>query len=272
MDSNYYHLNVKIISRGQGNSIVASAAYILGEKFRDTYTGTLHDRSYRRDVTYKRVILPPVAPRNLEDPQLLLNSINIVERRHDAQMARSLILALPHHLPMKTCESLIEEYIAENFTRNDMVAIVAIHRGELDESRKPASIEPVHSRTNNPHAHILVPFRALDNTGFQQTKTASRAMNTHDALISLRESWANLQNRTFEQLGLPNRVSNLSLAAQGICRQPTPHLGAAVISQELRGKQTSRGDMYRGVLEKNKVRNKYRDRIRNREYDREPIR
>ena len=272
MDSNYYHLNVKIISRGQGNSIVAAAAYILGEKFRDTYTGTLHDRSYRRDVTYKRVILPPVAPRNLEDPQLLLNSINIVERRHDAQMARSLILALPHHLPMKTCESLIEEYIAENFTRNDMVAIVAIHRGELDESRKPASIEPVHSRTNNPHAHILVPIRALDNTGFQQTKTASRAMNTHDALISLRESWANLQNRTFEQLGLPNRVSNLSLAAQGICRQPTPHLGAAVISQELRGKQTSRGDMYRGVLEKNKERNKYRDRIRNREYDREPIR
>lgn len=256
MNSNYYHLNARIISRGQGNSIVATVAYIYGDKFRDNYTGKLHDRTYRQDVIYKRVMLPFVAPRVLEDPQLLLDALNVAERRRDAQMARSYILSLPNILQAEEWAPLIEAYITESFTKNNMVAIAAIHSGKLDITRKPRSIVPIDRRTDNPHAHIIVPFRALDSGGFQRTKITSRAMNTHDALIELRKSWETLQNRLFERLGIPDRVSSLSLAAQGISRKPTPHMGAAVMALESRGKQTSRGDMYRDVIRKNKERDK----------------
>ena len=95
-----YHLNAGIVSRGNGGSITAVAAYISGEKLRDNYDGKIHDRSYRQDVAYKEILLPFAAPQEFLDRQTLLDALNVSERRSDSQMARTIKIALPNELSL----------------------------------------------------------------------------------------------------------------------------------------------------------------------------
>ena len=160
---------------------------------------------------------------------------------------------------------MTKEFVLENFINASMCADIAIHEGLLDESRKPISIEAVHERKNNPHAHIILPFRPIDKTGFHRTKTQTRYMNSPSFLVLWRKEWARLQNREFEKRGLEVRVSHESYAARGINREPTKHIGAAAMALELRGIRTERGDEYRETMERNIEREITRERVRERE-------
>lgn len=262
-----YHLHSEIIGRGHGKSASAVSAYISGEKLRDIYEGGIYDRSHRQDVVHKE-IMPPEAPDELLDRQTLLNALNRAEKRHDAQMVRSIDLALPNELSFSEQVALVEEFVQVNFIQYGLCADIGIHQGKLDEDRKPASIEPVSERSDNCHAHIMIPFRPLDESGFCSTKLQTRFMNRPSFLIELRESWANLQNREFERRRLSVKVSHKSLAAQGIDREPTKHLGAGTMALELRGVQTDRGDMYREIIAHNREREKVRERIKGRQRER----
>lgn len=264
-----YHFHAEIISRGHGKSAVAVSAYISGEKLRDIYEGRIHDRSYRQDVVHTEIMLPPKAPDELLDRQTLLNELNRAEKRNDAQMARYIDLALPKELSLSEQVALVREFVQVNFIRYGLCADIGIHQGKLDEDRKPTSIEPVLERSDNRHAHIMIPLRPLDECGFCVTKRQTRFMNHPSFLISLRESWAYLQNREFERRRLSVRVSHESLAAQGINREPTKHLGAATMALELRGVQTDRGDIYREIMQRNREREERRQKHRNRNRDRQ---
>ncbi len=163
-----YHLNANIISRGKGNSIVAASAYISGEKLRDIYEGKVHDRSNRKDVIYKGILLPLGAPRELNDRQTLLDALNVSERLDNSQMARLIKIALPNELPLDDNIALAKEFALENFISVGMCTDIGVHYGLLDERRKPLGIEAVHERTDNPHAHLLVPFRTVGMDGFHK--------------------------------------------------------------------------------------------------------
>lgn len=262
-----YHFHAEIISRGHGKSAVAVSAYISGEKLRDIYEGRIHDRSYRQDVVHTEIMLPPKAPDELLDRQTLLNELNRAEKRNDAQMARYIDLALPKELSLAEQVALVREFVQVNFIRYGLCADIGIHQGELDEDRKPTGIEPVFERSDNRHAHIMIPLRPLDEYGFCLTKRQTRFMNYPSFLIALRESWANLQNREFERRRLSVRVSHESLATQGIDREPTKHLGPGAMAMELRGIRTERGDMYREIIERNRMREERKQRHRNRNRD-----
>ena len=269
-----YHFNAGIIRRGNGGSVAASSAYISGEKLRDIYDGKIHDRSYRQDVIHKEILLPVAAPEQLLDRQTWVDAINLSERRHNAQLARSFNLALPRELSLNEQCTLLKEFIYECFIRYDFCADMAIHQGSHN-SHTQAVLEAVENRQNNPHAHIIIPFRTVGQEGFHRTKIQSRSMNNPATLIFWRKEWARLQNREFERLGLDVRVSHESLAMQGIDREPTKHLGAATLALERKGVRTDRGDQYREILQRNKSREyerlQRRDRLysRTREPDRE---
>lgn len=248
----FYHLNADVVSRGHGSSIVAAFAYVNGEKLRDSYNGKIYDRSYRQDVIHKEIILPPEAPREFLDRQTLLDALNASESRQDSQMARLIKVALPNELSFDEQVALINEFVMDNFININLCANIAIHEGVFDISRKPASIKAVHERKNNPHGHIIIPFRSVVEKGFHKTKTQTRYMNKTAYLIFLRKEWARLQNREFERLGLKVRVSHERLDAQGINREPTKHIGAAAMALEARGIQTDRGDEYRRTIERNR--------------------
>ena len=187
-------------------------------------------------------------------------------------MARTIKIALPNELSFGKQLALAKEFVMVNFANIGLCADFAIHAGLLDKSRKPVSIEAVHEYKDNPHAHLIVPFRPVDKNGFHRTKTQTRYMNSITYLVFLRKEWARLQNEAFEKLGLEVRVTHESLAAQGIDRTPTKHIGAAAMALELRSIQTDRGDEYRETIAVNKEREKERlrqlDRVREREFER----
>ena len=264
-----FHLNAGVISRGHGRSVTAASAYISGEKLRNVYEGKIHDRSYRRDVVYKEILLPPEAPTELTNRQILLDALNRAEKRNDAQTARLINLALPDELSLSEQAALIREFVDVNFTRYGLCADIAIHQGTLDEDRKPISIEPVGERKDNRHAHIIIPFRSVNERGFCPTKQQNRFMNNPSYLGIWRKSWADLQNREFERRGLSVRVSHETLAAQGIDWEPTKHLGPGAMALELRGIQTERGDIHREIMRRNRVWEERRQRYRNRNRDRQ---
>ena len=110
-----YSFNISLVSRGKGQSIVAADAYICGEKLRDNYEGKLHDRSYRDDVLHKELLLPVGAPNDFRNRQTFMDALNSAERRHDAQMARSLRLALPIELSLDAQVRIAKEFLEENF-------------------------------------------------------------------------------------------------------------------------------------------------------------
>ncbi|MGE8582867.1 MAG: MobA/MobL family protein, partial [Agrobacterium tumefaciens] len=57
-----YHLNVKNISRGDGRSVVAAAAYRAGEVLPNDAEEKLSDFAGRRDVITSGIRLPTGAP------------------------------------------------------------------------------------------------------------------------------------------------------------------------------------------------------------------
>ena len=53
-----YHFSGTIISRSQGRSAVACAAYRAGEKLIDERYQKIQDYSKRQDVVYKNILAP----------------------------------------------------------------------------------------------------------------------------------------------------------------------------------------------------------------------
>ena len=141
---------------------------------------------------------------------------------------------------------------------------MAIHAGKIDSTRKPSSLPSLGSLQDNPHLHALIPLRKVDEQGFQRTKLASRMRDRLKQLNEWRKCWADLLNREFERQYLDIRVSQESLAAQGIHREPTIHLGARTIALEAKNIRTDRGNRYRDIFSRNKEREQKRLRNKNR--------
>ena len=74
-----YHYNVTQVSRGKGQSCVASAAYISGEKLRDDYYGKTHDYTRKGGVLYSEILLPVYAPERLGNRTTLWNELEKIE-------------------------------------------------------------------------------------------------------------------------------------------------------------------------------------------------
>ena len=88
-----YHFSVQIISRSQGKSSVAAAAYRAGEKIKDERTGRIYDYSFR-DKVEKEILAPERAPSWVFDRKKLWNEVEKAEKRKDAQLAREINVAL----------------------------------------------------------------------------------------------------------------------------------------------------------------------------------
>jgi len=98
-----YSLNIKIQSRGKSESAIAAAAYIAGERIKNEYDGLTHDRT------------------------TLWNAVEKSERAKNAQLCRSMRLALPKEFTLEQNINLVQEYVNENFVSRGMVADIAIH-------------------------------------------------------------------------------------------------------------------------------------------------
>lgn len=150
-----YHLEAKVISRGVGRSAVAASAYMSCSKIYNEYDGVQHDYTRKQGLVYEEVFLPPQAPTEWKDRGVLWNAVEEAEKTKDSRLAREFVIALPVELSKEENISLLNEYVKDNFVADGMCADVCIHDTD----------------GHNPHAHILLTVRPLDDKGKWQAKT-----------------------------------------------------------------------------------------------------
>ena len=145
----FFHWTTKIVSRNKGKSAVAASAYINGTRMENTWDGVTHDYTRKQHVIHTEVMLPPNAPQEYADRSLLWNSVEWNETKANAQLARSIELALPAELNHEQNIALVRKLVQELFVDKGMCADVAFHDKE----------------DGNPHAHILLTMRPLTPDG-----------------------------------------------------------------------------------------------------------
>jgi ATP-dependent exoDNAse (exonuclease V) alpha subunit len=150
-----YHLEVKIISRVTGRSAVAAAAYMSCSRILNDYDGLQHDFTRKQGLAWQQVFLPPMAPAEWQDREKLWNAVEKAEKTKDSRLAREFVVALPVELNRKDRIALLEDFIQANFVADGMCADAAIHDTD----------------GHNPHAHILLTVRPLNEDGTWQYKT-----------------------------------------------------------------------------------------------------
>ena len=234
-----YHLSAKTVSRGDGQSVVAKAAYNSRDKIRDERTGELKDYAHKTGLMFSGIFAPKDAPEWARNRAELWNAVERREddsnRHADAQLGRELTLALPHELTDKQRQQLVTDFVREQFMRRGMIADVSIHAPNPKGDQR------------NYHAHILLTMREIGPEGFGEKV---RDWNSREQMMKWRESWERIQNRYLERHGHEARVDHRSLEAQGIDREPTTHLGPHAQAMEReRGIETERGKIRRESLD-----------------------
>ena len=89
-----YHFSVRHVSRGKGQMVVASAAYISGQRIYDGYYNKIHDYTSKSGVVFTEILTPEYVPERLTDWETLWNEVEHVERNNKAQLAYSFDIAL----------------------------------------------------------------------------------------------------------------------------------------------------------------------------------
>ena len=150
-----YHLEAKVVSRGAGRSAVAASAYLSCSRLYNDYDGIQHDYTKKQGLVWQEVFLPEYAPQEWQDREKLWNAVEEVETAKDSRLAREFVVALPIELNRENQIELLQEFIREQFVSDGMCADAAIHDTD----------------GHNPHAHILLTVRPLDERGKWQYKT-----------------------------------------------------------------------------------------------------
>lgn len=265
-----YHCSIKIISRGKGKSAVAAAAYRSGETLTNHYDGVTHDFTRKGGIVHTEILLPPHAPPDFADRSILWNSVEKIEKAKNSQLAREIEIALPVELDREQQIQLVREYVKENFVSVGMCADFAIHD----------------KQDGNPHAHIMLTMRPLEQSGewgtkskkeylldkdgqriklkngtFKSRKVDTVDWNNQEKAEVWRQAWADIANRYLAAQDRPERIDHRSYKRQGIEQIPTVHMGVAATQMERRGIVTEKGEHNREIREQNRLLKEVKRRI-----------
>ena len=256
-----YHCSIKIVKRSQGKSAVAAAAYRSGEKLTNEYDGVTHDYTRKGGIVHSEIMLPSHAPPEFLERSTLWNSVELFEKNSDA---------LPAELDRQAQLTLVRAYVNDTFVSVGMCADFALHdKGD-----------------GNPHAHIMLTLRPLEQDGSwgakcrkeydldeqgQRIRLPSGAFKSHrvnttdwndrEKAEQWRSAWSDYSNRSLEQNGIKERIDHRSYKRQGVDKIPTVHMGVAATQMERRGIVTNKGNINREVAAQNKLLKEIKARI-----------
>lgn len=185
-----------------------------------------------------------------------------IEKSKSSQLAREIELAIPKELNRGQQISLVREYVNDNFVSVGMCADIAVH----DKS------------DGNPHAHIMLTMRPLEQDGtwgaksrkeyitdkngeriklkngnFKTKKVDTVAWNDQSKAELWRSAWAELANKYLAENKIAERIDHRSFERQGTEQIPTIHLGVAASQMERKGIETERGNINREIKARNKI-------------------
>ena len=144
------HYDIAIIKRSKGMGAVKSAAYQSAENIYSEYDHKkYYNRSKEKELFHKEILLPAHAPPQYADRSTLWNAVEKEEKQWNAQVARRIVVPIPREVPKERHVEMMREYCMNEFVLRGMIADLAIHdKGD-----------------GNPHAHILLTMRAMDEDG-----------------------------------------------------------------------------------------------------------
>lgn len=155
-----------MVSRGTGRSAVAASAYLSCTNILNDYDGVRHDFTRKKGLVWREVFLPEYAPPEWKDRGVLWNAVEENEKTKDSRLAREFVPALPIELTPAQWQELLSDFIQNSFVAEGMCADVAIH-----DPNPPG---------HNPHAHIMLTVRPLDEQGNWQYKTEKEYLCVKD--------------------------------------------------------------------------------------------
>jgi Ti-type conjugative transfer relaxase TraA len=220
-----YHFSAKVVSRANGSSAVASAAYRSASELFDERLGRHHDFSNKAGVVHSEVLLPEGAPERLHDRSTLWNEVEAGEKRKDAQLAREVEFSIPREMNQAQGVQLARDFVQKQFVDRGMVADMNVHWDHAaDGSPKP-------------HAHVMLAMREVGPDGFGKKV---RDWNATELLKGWREEWAAHVNELMAELGLDGRIDHRSYADQGIALEPQHKIGPAASRRPGQGLEAER--------------------------------
>ncbi len=213
-------------------------------------------------IAHTENLLPSHAPPDFQNRSALWNSVEKIEKSKNSQLAGEIELAIPKELPPEQQIELVREYVKDNFVSAGMCADIAIHD----------------KNDGNPHAHIMLTMRPLNENGewgakskkeyitdkngeriklkngnFKTKKVDTVDWNEQSKAELWRSKWAELANKYLEQNFIADRIDHRSFERQGTEQIPTIHLGVAASQMERKGITTERGNINREIKAHNRI-------------------
>lgn len=258
-----YYLEVKIGSRGKGQSAVASAAYRSGTKLKDEEAGKTFNYSRKKGVVHSEISLCANAPQEYTDRETLWNAVHKIEKASNSRLFREILVAIPHELKREEQIQLVCEYV-KGLTDRGMCCDWNIHD----------------TNDGNPHAHIMCTVRSITDQGewaaksrkeyvlddngnkiplknkdkngrvqYKSYKVDYNDWNEKERVEEWRSEWAACCN---QYLSAENRIDHRSYERQGVETIPQIHEGAAARMRDRLGWGADRCDYNRQVRQDNR--------------------
>jgi len=231
-----YHFSAKIVSRANGSSAVASAAYRSASDLHDDRLNRDHDFSNKAGVIHSEVMLPEGAPERLNDRTTLWNEVEAGEKRKDAQLAREVEFSIPREMSKKQGVQLARDFVKKQFVDRGMVADLNVHWDKAKDG------------TPKPHAHVMMTMRDVGPEGFGKK---NRDWNSTELLKDWREAWSAHVNERMAELGLEGRIDHRSYEAQGIELEPQHKIGPAASRRPGQGLEAERIEDHARIAREN---------------------
>ena len=265
-----YRLEKKSISRGNGHNLVAAVSYRAGLKLTDHNPKNdehkTHDYSKKSDVAHSEIILTDELKQ--AGVQLDFEKIaNLVEQgettkrgkmKKNAKLASEYVLAGSHELSLTENIRAFREFAEQQSREQGVIAMLFVHDPKLGNDARANADASESTRTHderNIHAHVVLLSRQVDLTASGQldlgNKSDSELSDTaraekglppsRDWLKGVRESWANIQNKSLERHNLAP-VTHKSYKDLGLDIKPGGHLGknASALLRKKREEQAQR--------------------------------
>lgn len=260
---------MQVASRDNGKrSLIAMAAYRSGER--------LYSELYEKENYYGHrlvkpdafILKPDYVPPEFGDREYLWNKMELAETSPNARLCREVNIALPVELSNEDQKELVTSYVQKMFVSKGMIADVAIHRDD----------------SNNPHAHIMLTMRKVDERGQilnkrkrvpvldehgkqvynekGQRETVSLRTTDWDKkelLLEARKEWANITNNLLRKRGIDEQITEKSHKELGKKELPTIHEGVLSRKLEERGIVTNQVQHNQLVREHNQSVQKLND-------------
>jgi Ti-type conjugative transfer relaxase TraA len=181
---------VSLVSRAQGHSAVAAAAYRSGTCLTDERTGLVHDYTKRTDVVFTELMVPEGVPGEFSEQEFLWNKVESSEKRKDAQLGKDLVLALPKELNLEQQIEFAKHYAKVNFVDDGIPVDISIHdKGD-----------------GNPHAHLYHTTRRLEKNGFSKYKARDLNPSFFKGKVLEDERWSQKYRDALNEYFVENNI------------------------------------------------------------------